>query len=34
MVWPAFVLVGIGIVDLLANIRRRLGRRRPEEEEE
>ena len=33
MVWPAFVLVGIGIVDMLANIRRRLGRNGPEEEE-
>jgi hypothetical protein len=33
MVWPAFVIVGIGIVDMLANIRQRLGRNGPEEEE-
>jgi hypothetical protein len=33
MVWPAFVLVGIGVVDSLAHIRRRLGRAGPEEEE-
>jgi hypothetical protein len=33
MVWPAFVLVGIGIVEMLANIRRRLGRNGTEEEE-
>lgn len=33
MVWPVFALVGIGIVDMLANIRRRLGRNGPEEGE-
>lgn len=33
MVWPAFVLVGIGIVDSVAGIRRRLGGTGPDEEE-